>query len=214
MGVSKCGAMSFYTPRFFKKAQSFDKTSIFNVAVPYQGTKFASPKIILSEARKYTKKLFGDTPIAKLVFRKLKNEYLSGCSYSHMDYDIALQGTIGGIQKALYDQNFIKNMFCSENIDAIKEINSFQNFTTQIDEQTLPEAIRTLNTWGISLCILNEIFFKGEADGLVPFESQKSVDDYIQKESIQLQSHHDINTNIRACNQILEEIDKTLALKR
>ena len=42
MGVSKCGAMSFYTPRFFKQAQSFDKTNIFNVAVPYQETKFTT----------------------------------------------------------------------------------------------------------------------------------------------------------------------------
>ena len=214
MGVSKCGAMSFYTPRFFKQQESFDKTNIFNVAVPYQGTKFASPKIILSEARKYTKKLFGNTPIANIVFQKLKNEYLSGCSYSHMDYDVALQDSIGGIHKALYDKQFIKNMFCTENIDAIKQIHSFHNFTTQIDNQTLPEAIKTLNTWGISLCILNEIFFSGQADGLVPFESQKSIDDFIQKESIHLQSHHDVNTNIRACNQILTEIDKTLALKK
>ena len=44
MGVSKCGAMSLYTPRFFKHNESFQKFNLFNVTVPYQGTKFASPK--------------------------------------------------------------------------------------------------------------------------------------------------------------------------
>lgn len=211
MGVSKCGAMSFYIPRFLKYDESFRKLNIFNVAVPYQGTKFASPKLILSESRKFTKKLFGNTPLAKLVYQKLKSLYLDGCSYSHMDYDIALENTIGGPQKALYDKNFLKNIFTSENINAINEINRFQNFTTQIDKWTLPEAIKTLNTWGISLCILNDIFFNGQADGLVPYESQKSVDDYTQQESIHLpSSHHDVNTNIRVCNQILNEIDKTI----
>ena len=211
MGVSKCGAMSFYTPRFFKYNESFQKFNLFNVTVPYQGTKFASPKLVLSEAKAFSKKLFGNSPLSKLVFQKLKETYQNGCSYSHMDYDVSIQNSIGGNHRALYDQNFIKNMFCSENIEAIKEINSFKNFTTKIDKLTLPEAIKTLNSWGISLCIINEIFFEGKADGLVPYESQKSIDDILQIESIHLpSSHHDVNTNIRVCNQILEEIDKTI----
>lgn len=211
MGVSKCGAMSLYTPRFFKHNESFQKFNLFNVTVPYQGTKFASPKLVLSEARAFSKKLFGNSPLGKLVFQKLKETYQDGCSYSHMDYDISLENSIGGTHRALYDKNFIKNMFCNENIAAIREINSFKNFTTRIDKFTLPEAIRTLNTWGISLCIINDIFFEGKADGLVPYESQKSIDDILHVESIHLpSSHHDVNTNIRVCNQILEEIDKTI----
>lgn len=212
MGVSKCGAMSLYTPRFFKNGETFNKFNLFNVTVPYQGTKFASPKIILSEARAFSKKLFGNSPFSKILFQKLKSSYLSGCSYSHMDYDICIPNSIGGNHRALYDKEFIKNMFCSENIDAVKEIHSFKNFTTRIDEETLPEAIRTFNTWGISLCLLNDIFFEGKADGLVPYESQKSIDDILHTESIHLpSSHHDVNTNIRVCNQILDEIDKTIA---
>ena len=43
------------------------------------------------------------------------------------------------------------------------------------------------------------------------YESQKSIDDILQIESIHLpSSHHDVNTNIRVCNQILEEIDKNM----
>lgn len=211
MGVSKCGAMSLYTPRFFKHNESFQKFNLFNVTVPYQGTKFASPKLVLSEARAFSKKLFGNSSLGKLVFQKLKETYQDGCSYSHMDYDISLENSIGGTHRALYDKNFIKNMFCNENIAAIREINSFKNFTTRIDKFTLPEAIRTLNTWGISLCIINDIFFERKADGLVPYESQKSIDDILHVESIHLpSSHHDVNTNIRVCNQILEEIDKTI----
>ncbi len=219
MGVSKCGAMSLYAPRFFKQNETFHKFNLFNVTVPYQGTKFASPKLVLSEARAFSKKIFGNSPFSNILFQKLKESYLDGCSYSHMDYDVSLQNSIGGNHRALYDKNFVKNMFCSENIDAIREINSFKNFTTRIDRDTLPEAIRTFNSWGISLCLLNEIFFDGKADGLVPYESQKSIDDILHTESIHLpSSHHDVNTNIRVCNQILEEIDKTieptLSLKR
>lgn len=211
MGVSKCGAMSLYTPRFFNHNESFQKFNLFNVTVPYQGTKFASPKLVLSEARTFSKKLFGNSPLGKLVFQKLKEIYQDGCSYSHVDYDISLENSIGGTHRALYDKNFIKNMFCKENITAIREINSFKNFTTRIDKFTLPEAIRTLNTWGIGLCIINEIFFEGKADGIVPYESQKSIDNILHTESIHLpSSHHDVNTNIRVCNQILEEIDKTI----
>jgi hypothetical protein len=60
MGVSKCGAMSFYTPRFFKQQESFDKTNIFNVAVPYQGTKFASPDLIIPEIKDFSTRTFGN----------------------------------------------------------------------------------------------------------------------------------------------------------
>ena len=211
MGVSKCGAMSLYTPRFFKHNETFKKFNLFNVTVPYQGTKFASPKLVLTEAKAFSKKLFGNSLLAKLTFQKLKEIYQDGCSYSHMDFDVSLQDSIGGNYRILYDKNFIKNMFCTENIDALKEINSFKNFTTKIDKYTLPEAIKTLNTWGISLCLLNEIFFDGQADGLVPYESQISIDEILHTPSIHLpSSHHDVNTNIRVCNQILEEIDKTI----
>ena len=45
----------------------------------------------------------------------------------------------------------------------------------------------------------------------INIENAKSIDDILHVESIHLpSSHHDVNTNIRVCNQILEEIDKTI----
>lgn len=211
IGVSKCGAMSLYTPRFFRCNESFDKFNLFNVAVPYQGTKFASPTLIVPEFKDFAVSTFGNNLIGSFIYNRLLDIYKDGCSYSHMDYDISLQDGIGEEYIESYDRHFIKRMFCSENMDAVNEIHSFKNFTTRTDDKTMPEAIATLNFWGISLCLLNDIFFKGKADGLVPYESQKSIDDIIHKESIHLpSSHHDINTNIRVCNVVLDEIDKTI----
>ena len=211
MGVSKCATMSFYTPRFFKYDESFDKFNLFNVAAPYLGTKFASPSVIVPEIKEYSIQTFGNNVVGDFMYNKLLDTYKDGCSYSHMDYDVSLLDSIGDEYKELYDRLFIKNMFCSENIDAVREIHSFKNFTTKIDSKTLTEALSTFNFWGVTLCFLNDAFFKGEADGLVPYESQIAVDDIMHSESIHLpSSHHDVNTCIRVCNEILCEIDKTI----
>ena len=88
---------------------------------------------------------------------------------------------------------------------------TFDDIMDCADEKSLPEALATFNYWGVGLCLLNNIFFGGKADGLVPYESQKSIDDILHMESIHLaSSHHDVNTNIRVCNEILSEIDKTI----
>lgn len=211
IGVSKCATMSFYTPRFFKCSESFNKFNLFNVAAPYLGTKFASPTMIIPEIKDFAISTFGNNVIGYSIYNKLLNSYNSANSNSHMDYDISLLDSIGDELKSSYDRFFIERMFCSENVDSIKEIHSFKNFTTRIDKKSLPEAIATFNFWGISLCFLNDIFFEGKADGLVPFESQQSIDDVLHVESIHLpSSHHDVNTNIRVCNKILEEIDSTI----
>lgn len=211
MGVSKCGTMCFYTPRFFKCDESFDKVNIFNVAAPYLGTKFASPTLIVPEIYDYAIKTLGNNQMGNFLYNRLLAAYKDGCSYSHMDYDISLQDGIGDEFIDSYDREFIRQMFCSENVDAIREIHSFKNFTTRADEKSLPEALATFNFWGVSLCLLNNIFFGGKADGLVPYDSQKSIDDVMHMESIHLvSSHHDVNTNIRVCNEILAEIDKTI----
>ncbi len=211
MGVSKCATMSFYMPRFFKCNDSFDKVSVFNVAAPYLGTKFASPTLIVPEIHDYAIRTLGDNQMGNFLYNRLLSMYKDGCSYSHMDYDISLQDCIGKEFIDLYDRDFIRQMFCSENVDSIREIRTFKNFTTRADKKSLPEALATFNFWGVSLCLLNDIFFEGKADGLVPYDSQKSIDDILHMESIHLNSsHHDVNTNIRVCNEILNEMDKTI----
>lgn len=213
IGVSKCGAMSFYIPSFFKNEESFRKFNLFNVAVPYQGTKFASPTLIIPEIKKMAKEKFGDTFLANLTYNGLKNYYKTMCSNSHMDYDISVQDSLDEKEYIeVYDKSFLENLFSQENIEKIKRISSFKNFTTRTDKNTLPEAIATLNFWGIGLCLLNDTFFDSSADGLVPYDSQKCIDDIISQESIHLpSSHHDVNTNVRVCNLILEEVDKTIS---
>lgn len=211
MGVSKCGTMSFYVPSFFKYNESFNKFNLYNVAVPYQGTKFASPNLIIPEIRDFCIKTLGNNFLGDFLYYKLFNSYRLGSSYSHMDYDVSILDSIDEQYKNLYDRLFIEQIFSSKNVEAINEINSFKNFTTKADKHSLPEAIATFNYWGVSLCLLNDIFFEGKADGLVPYESQKSIDDIIHQKSIHLpSSHHDVNTNIRICNQILDEMDKTI----
>ena len=48
IGLSKCSVMNFYVPRFFKNRETFKKTNVYNIASPYEGTKFASIKIFPS----------------------------------------------------------------------------------------------------------------------------------------------------------------------
>jgi hypothetical protein len=186
MGVSKCGTMSFYVPSYFEFDESFSKFNLFNVAAPYQGTKFASPDLIIPEIKDFSTRTFGNNFLGNFLYNKLFNSYRSGSSYSHMDYDVSLIDSIGDEYKNLYDRFFIEQIFSNRNVEAIKRINSFKNFTTKVDKTSLPEAIATFNYWGIRLCLLNDIFFDGKADGLVPYESQKSVDDVVHQESIHL----------------------------
>ena len=65
ISVSKCGTMSFYVPRYFKNEESFEKTSLHNIAVPYQGTKFASPFIIFNEIKSFLNAKLGKNELSK-----------------------------------------------------------------------------------------------------------------------------------------------------
>ena len=64
--------------------------------------------------------------MGNFLYNRLLAAYKDGCSYSHMDYDISLQDGIGDEFIDSYDREFIRQMFCSENVDAIREIHSFK----------------------------------------------------------------------------------------
>ena len=208
ISVSKCGTMSFYTPRFFKYEESFNKTSLHNVAVPYQGTKFASPFIIFQEVKSFLNAKLGKNELSKQGYIALLKMYKNICSCSHMDYDISLPGGVPIDQNNKYDRNFIKNIFSKENIDSIKKLHLFRNYTTEIDEKTFIEALLALNLKGMGLCLFNEFFFHGKSDGLTSLHSQRTVEAALNIESSHLKSmHHDVTSIPKVYDIILENID-------
>lgn len=203
VGLSKCSVMNFYVPRFFKNSETFKKTNVYNIASPYEGTKFASPKIFYPEIKRFFK---SDIVCNILV----KNVYEKKSSNSHMDYDIAIPGGIPNERIHLYDENFIKNVFCTDNVEAVKRLNSFKNILTSIDISVKKEAIITGNLYGIALCLFDKMFFDGKSDGMVYTSSQRKVEDVLDIKSYSIKSHHDVNSNIRAFNEVLGIVDDTI----
>lgn len=211
INLSKCGVMGFYVPNFFKSPNSFVKTNIFNVATPYEGTKLASPLVFYPEVEKFIKSKISNEHVSNAIYNKLISFYEGISSNSHMDYDIAILGGIPDDRLKLYDENFIKNVFSSANILSINKINNFTNILTGIDNNTLKEAISTMNFTGIGLCMLNDMFFDGKSDGMVYVDSQKIVEKCLDIKSYQLfSSHHDVNSNIRVFNDILSIVDNVI----
>ena len=203
VGLSKCSVMNFYVPRFFKNRETFKKTNVYNIASPYEGTKFASPKIFYPEI----KRVFKSDIVCNIL---VKNVYEKKSSNSHMDYDIAIPGGIPEERIHLYDENFIKNVFCTDNVEAVKRLNSFKNILTSIDSEVRKEAIITGNLYGIALCLFDKRFFDGKSDGMVYTSSQKKVEDVLDIKSYSIKSHHDVNSNIRAFNEVLGIVDDTI----
>ena len=203
VGLSKCSVMNFYVPRFFKNSETFKKTNVYNIASPYEGTKFASIKIFYPEIREK----FRSKSLSNLIIKKA---YEGISSNSHMDYDIAIPGGIPEEKLHLYDENFIKNVFCTDNVEAVKRLNSFKNILTSIDSSVIKEAIMTGNKQGILMCIFNEMFFEGKSDGMVLTSSQRKVEDVLDIKSYSIKSHHDVNSNIRAFNEVLGIVDDTI----
>ena len=97
------------------------------------------------------------------------------------------------------------------NIDeAIKRLNSFKNVLTSIDSNVRKEAIKTLNFQAIALCLFDKMFFEGKSDGMVYTSSQRKVEDVLDIKSYSIKSHHDVNSNIRAFNEVLGIVDDTI----
>ena len=203
VGLSKCSVMNFYVPRFFKNSDTYKKTNIYNIASPYEGTKFASPKIFYPEIKRVFKSDILCNTLVKNIYEKIS-------SNSHMDYDIAIPGGIPAEKLHIYDESFIKNVFCTDNVEAIKRLNSFKNILTSIDSNVRKEAIKTLNFYGIALCLFDKMFFDGKSDGMVYTSSQRKVEDVLDIKSYSIKSHHDVNSNIRAFNEVLGIVDDTI----
>lgn len=203
VGLSKCSVMNFYVPRFFKNSDTYKKTNIYNIASPYEGTKFAYPKIFYPEIKRVFKSDILCNTLVKNIYEKIS-------SNSHMDYDIAIPGGIPAEKLHIYDESFIKNVFCTDNVEAVKRLNSFKNILTSIDSNVRKEAIKTLNFYGIALCLFDKMFFDGKSDGMVYTSSQRKVEDVLDIKSYSIKSHHDVNSNIRAFNEVLGIVDDTI----
>lgn len=211
IGLSKCCIMNFYIPRFFNNPSTASKTNIFNVAGPYEGTKLASPLVFYPEVKKVILNKVKNEQLASIIYNQLIKIYEGISSNSHMDYDIAIPGGVPESKQDRYDESFIKNVFSEENVSAINTIANFKNFLTGIDEDTLKEAILTANFNGIGLCILNDLFFEGQSDGMIYVSSQQKVDEVLGTKSYKLTSaHHDVAHNKRVLNDILYVINDTI----
>ena len=211
IGLSKCSAMSFYIPRFYQQSSSYLKTNIYNIATPYTGTKLASPLIFYPEVKQLITRKVGDNRLSNIIYNKLIELYEGISSNSHMDYDIAIPNGIPSSKFEVYDESFIKNIFSDSNTKSIKKIMSFKNIVTGIDNNTLKEAIKTMNFTGIGLCILDDLFFENKSDGMVYTKDQRIVEDILNIKSYKLKSsHHDVNSNIRVLNDVLSIVDDTI----
>lgn len=214
IGTSKGGCMAFSLPKYFSRFTSFEKTNIYTVATPFDGTKLASPKIFYPDVKRLIKSKFGDNKFADLLYEKLISIYEGISSNSHMDYDIAMLGGVPDSKLHLYDESLIRDMFSSDNINAISRVSSYKNFITGIDDETLSEAIRTVNFEGIGLCLLNDLFFDKKSDGMVMTSSQRLVEsameEYGIKSHILTSSHHAISGIDRVMNDLLHVVDDTI----
>lgn len=214
IGVSKCGTMSFYVPKFFTSPKSYKKTNIYTIASPFTGTKMASPKIFYPEVRKLISSIIGDTKLTEQIYQKLISIYEGISSNSHMDYDIAIPGGVPEEKSSIYDESFIRDIFTEENIAAVERLNSYQNFITGIDKKTLPEAIKTGNTTGVGLCIIDKLFFEETSDGLVPTKEQHKVEEVLTGNNFKTHTltsaHHDVIGTPRQLNEVLWNVTDTI----
>ena len=212
IGISKCGAMGFNIPSFFKNPDSFSKTNLYTIATPFEGTKLASQKILFKEVKDWVRGIFGKNKFSDFIADKLCSIQTNISSNSHMDFDIAIPDGVFEHQKSKYDSTFITNMFSNENLNAVSKLRKHINFETGIDKKTIWEAIFTLNFTGVGLCMINRIFFNKKSDGLVTIESQEAVTKYIPDiKRIKLKTaHHGVMTNKRLIKDIMNVVFQTI----
>lgn len=174
IGHSKCGTMFFNMPKFFQNELSFRKSNIYTSAAPFRGCLIAAPKLFLKEVEQAINAHL-PSPLNVLVFKALKKYYRSVHSDSHMDHDISKEG----YEAERYDPSFIAGMFDLENIEAMKKVNFYHNFTTGIDDKSLLNAIKRRDYISIGLCLMDRYFMQEVTDGFIEVKSQESVEQYI-----------------------------------
>ena len=205
IGQSKCGAMNMYIPRFFTNERSFDITNVYNISTPYLGTLLASPLVFYPMVKEKAKKAFGDNKFSNFLYDCGINIYESISSNSHMDYDIAINKGVPKEKFDKYDENFVKNMLSYENLEALRKVNSFTNFTTFLDNKALNYAIRKGDVVTIGLYLLDTWFFNGESDGLVKTSDQHIIEDYLNIHSTDLLASHRVAAS-RDFTKVLDSV--------
>lgn len=209
LGHSKCGAMVFSMAKYLDN-DSKKKVNIFTTSTPFLGTLLASPKYFNRKVKEVIKSVIKDEYLSNEISSRVIGLYENICSNSHMDYDIAIKDGVYKSKYDKYDSKFLENIFSKENIEAIKSVNFYQNFTTKINEETLIESIKTFDLTGIGLCLLNKFIMDNNSDGFVKISSQKVVDDYLNIKSYHLNSHHFVFSNERVANKILKFVNKNI----
>ncbi len=214
LGVSKGAVMAFNMSKHLHPF-ALQKTNLYTVAAPFNGTLLASPKYLFQKINDIVYNKIHNKVITKQVLNVLQIIFNSISSNSHMDYDIALPNGIEEDKKNLYDETFIKNMFTDENLLATMNLCQYYNICTGIDKNTLKEAIKTLNFTGIGLCLVDKLVFDEISDGLVPLTSQKEIENHLPEfKSISIpSSHHGVTSNNRVFKSILQIIDDTVSMQ-
>lgn len=206
VGHSKAGVMFFDMIKHLDN-NSLSKTNLYNVAVPYTGTKMASPKFIYNDIKIIIDSQIKNKDLADKIYKSTINFYEGISSNSHMDYDISLPGGVQEDRLDRYDSSIIENIFSKENINAMKNLNSFQNYITGIDETTLPRAIFTGDFTGIGLCIIDDVLMDRKSDGFVCSDAQRKVSNYMHNSHrIISGAHHGILSDELYCNRIFSDI--------
>jgi len=215
VGHSKAAIMTFDMMKYLKKPVSLEKTNLFTLSAPFNGTLMASPKIVFPLIEDIIKTKIPNSFIADKTFDEIIKMYKNISSYSHMDFDIAMKGGIPDDLFHLYDPTLIENIFSKENIEAINLINCYKNICTCIDESTFKKCIKSLDFTGMGLCILDSLLFEEVSDGLVALSAQRMIENYtddINFESILLSSaHHGSLNSPYAANDIFRIVDDTLS---
>ena len=183
IGHSKCGTMFFNMPKYFQNELSFKKSNIYTSAAPFQGCLLAAPKLFLRQVKE-TINTSLPKPLNTLVYKALKKYYSNVHSDSHMDYDISKQG----YSAERYDPTFIAGMFDLENIQAIKRVNYYHNFSTGIDDKSFIKALRRRDYLSIGLCLMDRFFMRETTDGFIEVKSQESVEQYVDIKSTRISS--------------------------
>lgn len=180
IGISECGAMSFYVPSFFKSEDSFKKTNIVTVGTPFNGTITHSPARIYELIKNKIISIFGDTDFSKNLSKRIISIYREMRINSHRFYDVAVINGIPIGKVEFYDESFIRKMFSTENLHAIRKVKSYKNFVLQINSKVIMHVIKKRNKTGLKYCLMDSVLFDGkDSDGMVSVESQKSVKEFL-----------------------------------
>lgn len=180
LGISECGAMSFYVPRFFASEDSYKKTNVITVGTPFNGTITHSPKRIYELIEDKIISISGDTAFTEKLSKRIISIYRNMRINSHRFYDVAVINGIPIGKMEFYDESFIRKMFSMKNLHAIQKVRSYKNFALQINMKVIVEAMKKRNKTSLKYCLMDRILFDGkDSDGIVPVESQKSIKEFL-----------------------------------